>query len=266
LSFNKFFRDFELSKPIETGLQWFLALVWRLGDSMLLGIPYMAPGLRDRFRERMTVTSAWVLVIALAAWLVTSVYPNPVTSVINLILAGLGIIELGSRLGDIGKNLMTWLSGAYAAKTEADLEQAGRAFGSVFDEAVYTGLELLITSKVFRAAERLIAGRFPIPEWFSARWREIWRRTASAEDASHLREEESRPRERDEERQNREEAKPKEEETPAQKVKAALQGPGAQVPPFPTWPVVGSVLGIAAIAGGGLAASYLATKGKADES
>lgn len=228
-----FYQGFEWSSPVSSASKWLVGFTGRLGVSFM---EYLAqPGIRARARERLNEKNLWVFCLVLAAWIVALRWPNPVTGALNLILAGLGVVELYQRGEKAFAGLKRWWSQVYYAASEEELKGAGAALSEVLDESLYTFIEIFIGSRAFRLTEALVLKKFPVPEGFAARWRRL------------LGEEESG-------------AKTAERAPAAPKAAEALgRASGLQMlggdeaaklkDQFPTWPVVGGAAALMGAAG-----------------
>jgi hypothetical protein len=164
-----FYREFDASSPVATGMKWLAALGARIAVTFLNALAYTD----IKKRLQLTAGHIWVLALILAAWCGVSLFPATagLADVINGILFAIGAIALFEEIKEIGQaGAKAWML-AFEAKTEADLDEAGKALAPALSGTVVSLLELLVTHTAFIAAEAAVLRRFPVPSWFEARFR-----------------------------------------------------------------------------------------------
>lgn len=164
-----FYRDFDASSPVSTGMKWLGALGARIAVTFVNALDH------TDIKKRLLLTAGqiWVLALILAAWCGVSLFPATagLADVINGILFAIGAVALFEELKEVGQaGAKAWML-AFEAKTEADLDEAGKALAPALSGTVVALLELLVTHTAFLAAEAAVLRRFPVPSWFESRFR-----------------------------------------------------------------------------------------------
>lgn len=163
-----FYREFDPKEPLTSGGRFLAALTARIA------LVFVASLEHTDLQRRLALSAreVWVLALILAGWFAVSVMPAlaGLANAVNVILLGLGIWVLLDRANEIGAALSAGLRGAYQAKTHGDLEEAGKALAPAISATLLTAIELFVTHQAFRAAEAIALRRFPMPEWFRARF------------------------------------------------------------------------------------------------
>jgi hypothetical protein len=164
-----FYRDFDASSPVSSGSKWLAALGARIAVTFVYALGY------TDIQKRLQVTAGqiWVLAVILAAWCGLSLFPATagLADVVNGILFAIGAVSLFHEIKDIGQaGAKAWML-AFEARSDADLEAAGKALAPALSGTVVTVLEVLVTHGAFITAEAAVLRRFPVPSWFEALYR-----------------------------------------------------------------------------------------------
>ena len=162
-----FFREFDPKEPVATGGKWFAALVARVALTLVDALAYT----NIKHQLLASAEQLWLLGLLLGGWFALSVIPATagVANLVNALLVGMGLVSLLDRAVEVGKALEAGLRGAYEARTQAELDAAGKALAPAISGTVVTFIEVLVTHQSFRAAQAASLRRFPIPEWFRSR-------------------------------------------------------------------------------------------------
>lgn len=153
---------FDAKRPVVTGAEWLLALAGRIASAFLDATKYTTL----RRELALSASQAWVLGLLLAGWVALSLIPATaaLADTLNAILVAVGLIALAGQAAEIGSALSTGLRLAYAARNDEELDRAARALAPAITDSVVVAVELLVSVAAFRAAEALVAKRFPIPD------------------------------------------------------------------------------------------------------
>lgn len=162
-----FFREFDPKEPAATGGKWFAALVARVALTLVDALAY------TNVKQQLLASAEqlWLLGLLLAGWFALSVIPATagVANLVNALLVGMGLVSLLDRAAEVGRALEAGLRGAYEARTQAQLDAAGKALAPAISGTVVTLIEVLVTHQAFRVAQAASLRRFPMPEWFRSR-------------------------------------------------------------------------------------------------
>ncbi len=153
------------SSPVSVGAQHLVAASSRIALSLVWSIRYLKQEAYEHLRALLTVDSLWSLCIVLAGWLIATAVGGPVALAINALLIGWGLSSLWDQLGDVLKEIKSWILGAYNARNEQELTVASQHCAAALTAGGLTALELLVTHKAFRFAEGKIRERFRPPDW-----------------------------------------------------------------------------------------------------
>ncbi len=134
-----------------------VAAAYRAADSLLRSLKYMLPAVGHELMALLTVDSLWGVCLLLAGWFLTSVVSGPIGVGINLVLLAYGVYSSWETIEETYHQLHDWFWGFYEARTEEDLEIAGKHFATGFAKGgVFIG-ELFVTHKSFRFASGKLA-------------------------------------------------------------------------------------------------------------
>jgi hypothetical protein len=97
-------------------------------------------------------------------------YRWPVGAAVSAILLYLGVREFYERIAEIYTPLKDWLSTAYNAKDDKDLEKASEHFAVGLANGAITVIEFVVLHKLFKATESQLFKRFPPPDWLRTTW------------------------------------------------------------------------------------------------
>lgn len=153
------------NSPVSVGAQHLAAASSRIALSLVWSIRYLKQEAYEHLRALLTVDSLWSLCIVLAGWLIATAVGGPVALAINAILIGWGLSSLWDQLGEILKEIKTWVLGAYDARNDQELTAASQHCAAALTAGGLTALELIVTHKAFRFAEGKIRERFRPPDW-----------------------------------------------------------------------------------------------------
>lgn len=168
---DEFYHGDEIEKRLE-------AAAFRAADSLLRSLKYMLPAIGHELLALLTVDSLWGLCLLAAGWFLTSVISGPIGVGINLLFLAYGVYSSWDTISETYHQLHDWFWGFYEARTEEDLETAGKHFATGFAKGgVFIG-ELFVTHKAVRFASGKLAKHFPVPEKLKVRFEEERKRAA----------------------------------------------------------------------------------------
>lgn len=155
-----------------------VAVGFRAADSILRSLKYLLPDLGQELLSLFTVDSLWGLCLLLAGWFLTSVVSGPIGAAINLALLGYGVYSSWETVEQTYGQLKDWFWGFYQARTEDELETAGKHFAAGVAKGGVFVAYLVVTHKALKFASAKLVSRFPPPEKLKARFSEEQQRVA----------------------------------------------------------------------------------------
>ena len=159
-----FYRGYDAGAPVTSGARHWVAAGARVAVSMVRSVPRLPDALFETVKKNFTMQRLWGLSLVLAGWVIATIVGGPVAWGVNALLVVLGLTELWGEIGALGADLREWLLAAYRAETDAELDGAGAHFAVALGRGLWTGLEVVVTHRVFRAAEAQIHKRVPMPD------------------------------------------------------------------------------------------------------
>lgn len=153
------------SAPITVGAQHLAAAAARVAVSIIRSFDLLDDAALAHVKSLLTVHTLWSLCVVIAAWFLATAVGGPIALAINGLLIIWGLKELWGQLGDILRESGAWLSAAYKAHDDKELEVASGHFANAITGGILTGLELVITHRAFRFAEGKIQRTFKPPDW-----------------------------------------------------------------------------------------------------
>lgn len=166
-----FYHGDEIEKRLE-------AVAFRAADSLLRSLNYMGPALGHELMAMLTVDSLWGLCLLAAVWFLTSIVSGPIGVGINLVTLAYGVYSSWETIAETYHQLKDWFWGFYEARTEDDLETAGKHFATGFTKGgVFIG-ELFVTHRAVRFASGKLAKHFPVPDKLKVRFEEERKRAS----------------------------------------------------------------------------------------
>lgn len=179
-----FFRGYEAREPITSAAHHLSAAASRIAVSMVRSIPLLPASAIGEAKRILTVQSLWGLALVLAGWVIATVASGPIAWAVNALLITYGVIELGKEIVALGRELKEWALIAYRAENEADLDLAAQHFATALSKGLLTSLEILLTHRLFRAAESQLQKHFPPPAWLAKQYeRALQKRDQAAQRA-----------------------------------------------------------------------------------
>lgn len=172
---NLYAREFDPGDRIQSAASHWSAAAARLSASVVLSIPQLPDATWLELRKVLTVESLWCACIVLAGWAIATIVGGVVGLLVNGLLIAYGVVELWEQLGTVGNSLRRWVVAAYEAKNRGELTAAGRHFADALSVGGVTALEILITHRVFRAAEGRLRRAMPVPTWLRAQYDDVVR-------------------------------------------------------------------------------------------
>lgn len=171
-----YYRGFDANNQIASAAQHLSAAAARFLLSIILSVPYIPGTAWDRFKRAFDIKSVWSLCLVVAGWVIASVMGGLVGLAVNAVLIGYGLYALWDDVKTILLELKEWAVGAYLANTETELDAAARHFATAIGNGIIVRLELILAHRIFRAADRLLQRRFPVPEWLRKKYDEAMRK------------------------------------------------------------------------------------------
>lgn len=146
---------------------------WLAAFAARLALTFVTAMAHTDIRQRLLLTASqiWVLCLVLAGYAAVHFLPGlgQVAGVVDALLLAIGAVELLGRLQEIAASLTEGIKRAYAARSEADLEEAGKALAPALSASVVTAIEALVVWRAFVAVEAAALRRFPMPEWLESK-------------------------------------------------------------------------------------------------
>ena len=162
---DTFYRDFDSRDRVHSAAVHLSAAAARLAVSIALSIPQLPERVWTEFRRLLAPEAIWAMCLVLAGWLIATAVGGVVGMAVNGLLLAYGVLELWDQLKSVSGEVMSWLSGAYYAKTREDLAAAGQHFAQALSVGGLTVIELLVTHRAFRLVEARLSRAIPTPEW-----------------------------------------------------------------------------------------------------
>lgn len=153
------------SAPITVGGQHLAAAAARTAVSIIRCFHLLDDAALAHLKSLFTLDTLWSLCVVASAWFLATAVGGPIALAINGLLILWGIKELWGQLGDILGEAKAWLSSAYRAHNDKELEVASGHFANAITAGILTGLEVVVTHRVFRFAEGKIRKTFKPPDW-----------------------------------------------------------------------------------------------------
>ena len=160
-----FYRGYDPAARITSGAHHLSAAAARFAVSTVRSIPHLPDAAWEEFKRLLTVNALWSLCLILAGWLIATVVGGLVGLAVNALLVAYGLVELWDQLKATGSELRDWARTAYSAGSDAELDSAAQHFAQALTKGGITALEVVVTHRVFRAAEGKLRDRFPTPDW-----------------------------------------------------------------------------------------------------
>ena len=155
-----------------------VAVGFRAADSILRSLKYLLPDLGQEILSLFTVDSLWGLCLLAAGWFLATVVSGPIGLAINLALLGYGVYSSWETMEQTYGQLKDWFWGFYQARTEDDLETAGKHFAAGVAKGGVFVAQLVVTHKALKFASAKLVSRFPPPEKLKTRFSEEQQRVA----------------------------------------------------------------------------------------
>lgn len=159
-----YYRGFEASSPLSTGVRHLGAAALRLLVSLLRSIRYLDDAAWAEFQRLLSLESMKTLGLVFAAWVAVTVVGGPLAAVANAALMAWGLSGLWEQAKSLSGALSDWWQTAYRATRDEQLDQAGEAFARAFAGGLITALEVVVTHRAFRTVEAQIARKVPTPQ------------------------------------------------------------------------------------------------------
>jgi hypothetical protein len=170
-----YYHGYAVSDP-KSIVRHFSAAALRLAFAVCKSFWSMPDELWERAKRIFTIESIKTLAVIGALWVGATVLAAttgvgvPIAAFVNFALSAYGMWSLWGELQNIGADLKAFWSLGMDARSDADLEQAGQAFGRALAGGLITALEVYLYSRAFRAAEGIIARRLPTPARLKAEY------------------------------------------------------------------------------------------------
>lgn len=165
-----YFRGFDSDSPITSATKHLSSFAVRLLLSMLRSIKHLDDAAFDALMKVVSIDNLWALCIILGGWMLSALIGGPVGAAVSAILLYLGVREFYERIAEIYTPLKDWLSTAYNAKDDKDLEKASEHFAVGLANGAITVIEFVVLHKLFKATESQLFKRFPPPDWLRTTW------------------------------------------------------------------------------------------------
>ena len=165
-----YYRGFDSNSPISSAGKHITAFATRLVLSILRSMKHLDDAAYDAFMKVVTVDNLWAMCLILGGWMLSTLIGGPVGAAVNAILLYLGVREFYERIAEIYTPLKDWLSAAYEAKNESDLEISAKHFATGLANGAITVIEFVVLHKLFKATESKLLKRFPAPDWMRTTW------------------------------------------------------------------------------------------------
>ncbi len=136
-----------------------VAVAYRAAESILRSFQYLLPSLGSELWALLSVDTLWGLALLAAGWFLTSVISGPLGLAVNVIFLAYGVWQIWGTIGDTYALLKDWFWGFYNAKTEAELDEAGKHFAEGLAKGGLTLIELLVTHRALKFASRKLAAK-----------------------------------------------------------------------------------------------------------
>ena len=149
-----------------------VAVAYRAAESILRSFQYLLPSIGSELWALLSVDTLWGLALLAAGWFLTSVISGPLGLAVNVIFLAYGVWQIWGTIGDTYALLKDWFWGFYNAKTEAELDEAGKHFAEGLAKGGLTLIELLVTHRALKFASRKLAAKYPPPDKLRERFRE----------------------------------------------------------------------------------------------
>ena len=175
-----FYQGYDPAERITSGAKHLSAAAARFAVSIVRSIPHLPESVWEEFQRILTVGTLWSLCLVLAGWLIATVIGGLIGLAVNALLVVYGLLEMWEQIKATGGELREWAMSAYHAKDEAELDLAATHFAAALSKGGITVLEIIVTHRVFRAAEGKLRDRFPTPEWLSKKYAEAARQREEA--------------------------------------------------------------------------------------
>ena len=153
-----------------------VAVAYRAAESILRSFKYLLPSIGSELWALLSVDALWGLALLAAGWFLTSVISGPLGLAVNVIFLAYGVWQIWGTIGDTYALLKDWFWGFYNAKTEPELDEAGKHFAEGLAKGGLTLIELLVTHKALKFASRKLAAKYPPPERLRERFQEEQRK------------------------------------------------------------------------------------------
>jgi len=153
-----------------------VAVAYRAAESILRSFKYLLPSIGNELWALLSVDALWGLALLAAGWFLASVISGPLGLAVNVIFLAYGVWQIWGTIGDTYALLRDWFWGFYNAKTEPELDEAGKHFAEGLAKGGLTLIELLVTHKALKFASRKLAAKYPPPERLRERFQEEQRK------------------------------------------------------------------------------------------
>lgn len=118
------------------------------------------PSLRGRVAAEILAQlhpdNLWVLAVLLAVWAAATLYGGPFGWVVSSGVVVAGWVALGKDVIDISTHFYRWATGAYAATTQAQLDQAAQEFAAGLVEGGAALFNLVLSTTAFNAVKKIV--------------------------------------------------------------------------------------------------------------
>ena len=161
-----------------------VAVAYRAAESILRSFKYLLPSIGNELWALLSVDALWGLALLAAGWFLASVISGPLGLAVNVIFLAYGVWQIWGTIGDTYALLKDWFWGFYNAKTEPELDEAGKHFAEGLAKGGLTLIELLVTHKALKFASRKLAAKYPPPERLRERFAEEQRKAQSQREST----------------------------------------------------------------------------------
>jgi len=144
-------------------------LAWyeRFYEALVRGLARLPIQARHDLLDLLDLDTLWGLLVLLAAW--AGAQTLGLGEVADLAIGGYGLYSLGKAVLQVGGHLWDFAKGAISAKSEEDLQAAGRHFAAALSEGGITALEALLGSGAFKLFARAVKRIKPVPSGLADR-------------------------------------------------------------------------------------------------
>lgn len=168
-----FYRDFAAASPLGSAARHLSALATRLCYSVLFAMLAMPESLWLQVQQLLTPSTLWGLCLVVAAWLLATVIGGPVGAALDALIIAYGLYELWPVVKSVAGDLWQWAKGAYYARTEQELSDAGRHFADALAAGSLAVIESIVLHRVFQRVSAKLSEHWPPPKWLEQRVGEV---------------------------------------------------------------------------------------------